>query len=336
MTSSADSGELIALVRESRPHLLRAGPETESWLSRLDERHDDVHALVDELLASDPGAAADACAGLWPYWWMRGHMAEGRAFLERAVALDGVDRGPVLKGLGTIAFRQGDLAAAEQAFVERYELIGLDGDRADRADACADLARVALRRGDFTAVRDWAERAYEAADGLDDPGAIRLPLHMRAAAARMEGNYGEARELYLRSIELNERLGNEVNIAGENHNLVYVELHSGNREEAERRFRTSSEWIFANENAYLRPYSFLDAGVLALHDGDEERACRLVACAQRIFEDTDSIPDPDDYVELENAVAQLKERLGSRFEDVWAEGRALGLGEAEALARGRS
>lgn len=220
----------------------------------------------------------------------------------------GVDRAPVLKGLGTIAFRQGDLEAAEQAFAGRYELVQAGGDRA------------AL-----------AELGYEAADGLDDADAIRLPLHMRAAAARMEGSYDEARALYLRSIELNESLGNELDVVGENHNLVYVELHSGGV--AERRFRTSSEWIFAHDNAYLRPYSFLDAGVLALHDGDVDRACRLVACAQRIFEETDSIPDPDDYVELESATAQLKERLGDRFATVWDEGRRLGIEQAVALAR---
>jgi tetratricopeptide (TPR) repeat protein len=327
--------ELVALVREARPHLSSTGPETESWLSRLDARHDDVHALVDQLLTTDPAAGADACAALWPYWWQRGHMVEAREFLDRAATLDSVDRPPVLKGLGTIAFRQGDLPAAERAFAERHELIGSDGAPADISDACADLARVALRRGDFVQVRAWADRGYAAAEGLDDPGAIRLPLHMRAAADRMEGKYDQARELYLRSIELNERLGNDSMVAAENHNLVYVELHSGNRAEAERRFRASSEWIFANENAYLRPYSFLDAGVVALHDGADELACRLVACAQRIFEDTDSIPDPDDYVELENAVAELQQRLGDRFEGVWNEGRALGLDQAEALARGR-
>jgi hypothetical protein len=73
--------------------------------------------------------------------------------------------------------------------------------------------------------------------------------------------------------------------------------------------------------------------VLALHDGDDERGCRLVACAKRIFDETDSIPDPDDHVELDDAVARLRERLGGRFDAVWAEGRALGVAEAQALAR---
>jgi hypothetical protein len=81
----------------------------------------------------------------------------------------------------------------------------------------------------------------------------------------------------------------------------------------------------------MRPYTFLDAGVLALHDGDLERAGRLVACAQRIFEETGSIPDPDDAVELDDAVGRLRQELGERFDTVAAEGRALTTGEAETL-----
>ena len=323
--------ELLALVREAAPHLVRADRETERYQERLEERHDELHDLVERLLDDDPAAAADVCAIVWSYWWQRGHMTEGRELLERAAAAGAGDRAGVLKGLGTIAFRQGDLETADRSFQERYALVESP---AEIADACADMARVALRRGDFAEVRRWAERGYEAAEGLDDPGSVRLPLHMRAAAARMEGRFDEARELYLRSIELNEQLGNAVNVAGENHNLFYVELHSGNREEAGRRFAAASAWIFANENEYLRPYVFLDAGVLALYDGDDERACRLVACADRIFRDTDAIPDPDDYVELERAVAELRQRLGERFDTVWEEGRALSEEAAQDLARG--
>lgn len=83
----------------------------------------------------------------------------------------------------------------------------------------------------------------------------------------------------------------------------------------------------------MRPYTFLDAGVLALHDGELARAARLIACAQRIFEETGSIPDPDDRVELDEAVARLRSDLGDRFDTAWAEGRALSIFEAEALAR---
>jgi hypothetical protein len=181
-------------------------------------------------------------------------------------------------------------------------------------------------------VRSYAEQGYVAARDVG-PEAILMPLHMRAAAARMEGRFDEARALYLESRDLNERFGKGGNVAGEDHNLMYVALHSGDRAEAEKRFRSSSEWIFAHEDAYLRPYAFLDAGVLAIHDGDLERGARLVARAERIFQESGSIPDPDDRVELDDSIARLRKELGSRFEGVWAEGREMSLGEAQALAR---
>ncbi len=330
--ATGDVATLIALVREARPHLARTGRETEAWLTRLEEQHDALHDLVEQLLVTDTQTALELAATLWPFWWLRGHMKEGRDLLEQAAPIEGAERPDALKGLGTIAFRQGDAEAAERAFLERLELVEREGRQRELVDSLADLSRIALRRGDFASVRRYAERGYAAAEGLDRE-AIRMPLHMRAAAARMEDRLEEARALYLESRELNENLGNSPNVAGEDHNLVHVALRSGDREEAERRFRASSEWILENENAYLRPYTFLDAGILALYDGDLERAGRLIACAQRIFDDTDAIPDPDDRVELDEAVARLKQQLGDQFDAVWGEGRALSLDEAQALAR---
>jgi tetratricopeptide (TPR) repeat protein len=327
-----DDASLIALVREARAHIIVSRPDTEQWLDRLEERHDGLQGLIETLLTTDPGTAAELAATLSIFWFYRGHIAEGRAFLERAATVESPQLEEVLKGLGTIAFRQGDADAAEQAFLKRLHLAQRHGDARKLVDAFADLSRIALRRGDFAAVRDYAERGFAAATGLE-PAATRMPLHMRAAAARMEGHLDEARDLYLESRELNDRLGNRAMVAAEDHNLIYIALHSGDRDEAERRFRASSDWIFANDNAYLRPYSFLDAGVLAIHDGDLERAGRLVAVAQRIFEEMDSIPDPDDRVELDTALARLHEELDVRFDAVWAEGRGLAWSEAETLAR---
>ena len=331
MTEAIDTG-LLKLVRDARRHLIPIGKDSDQWLDRFEERHDELQALMEILLVSDPPAASEAGATLWRFWWLRGHMAEGRAFLERAGTIQGTDRIEVLKGLGTISFRQGDLDAAERAFTERFNLLAGTDQQRDLADACADMARVALRRGDFAKVRSYAEQGYVAARDVG-PEAILMPLHMRAAAARMEGRYEEARALYLESRDLNERFGKGGNVAGEDHNLMYVALHSGDRAEAEKRFRSSSEWIFGHEDAYLRPYAFLDAGVLAIHDGDLERGAHLVARAERIFQESGSIPDPDDRVELDDSIARLRKELGSRFESAWAEGREMSLGEAQALAR---
>jgi tetratricopeptide (TPR) repeat protein len=330
--AAGSEGILLALVRQARPYLARTGPETEAWLSRMEEQHHALHDLMERLLVAEPQTAVELAATLWPFWWQRGHMKEGRELLDRTVTIDSSDRPQALKGLGTIAFRQGDAEAAERAFLERLELIERDGCREELAGAFADLARIALRRGDFADVRRYADRGYAAGEGLG-PEAIRAPLHMRAAAARMEGRLDEARALYLASRELNESLGKALVVASEDHNLFYVALHNGDHEEAVRRFRMFSEWVFANDNTYMRPYVLLDAGILALHDGDVERAARLIACAERAFDDTDAIPDPDDRLELDEAVTRLQQQLRERFDSLRAEGRALGADDTQTLAR---
>ena len=327
----SDVSALIDFVREAGPHINPVGAETEPWLDQLEQRHDAIHGMVETLLSVDPSTALEMTAALWRFWWLRGHLAEGRAFLDRTYKVDGARRVEALKGLGTIAFRQGDLEVADRSFRERLRLVEEGGSPREIADACADMARVALRRADYAATRNYAERGYALAKDIGDD-AVRAPLHLCAAVARMERRLEEARALYLESRALNERLGNLGNVAGEDHNLLYIALHSGDREEAERRFRASSEWIFAHDDAYLRPYALMDAGVLALQDGELDRSTHLVAAAQRIFEETGSIPDPDDAGELRDAVTRLKTAMGAAFETAWSVGQQLSLSEAQALA----
>jgi tetratricopeptide (TPR) repeat protein len=329
--SPPDFNALLDLVRTADPFINPIGPDTEVWLDRLEEQHDSLHLMVEGRLSTQPDIALELAALLWRFWWMRGHMAEGREFLERACRIDGPELEVALVGLGTIAFRQGDLETAARTFHRRLELATKNGSADAIVSAYTDMARVALRRGDFPGVRKYAELGYAAAGNLSE-ASIRLPLHMRAAAARMEGHLDVARALYLESRSLNERLGNFLMVAAEDHNLVHVELHAGEFAEAKRRFKLSSEWIFAHDNAYLRPYALLDAGVVAMHEGALDRATQLLSAAQRIFEETDSIPDPDDAVELNEAVARLKSVFGGGFERAWAVGRKLTFKEAMALA----
>ncbi len=327
---SSEWARLRDLAQAAGPYIAVSRADTEEWLSRLEAERVALNRLVDECLRDDPARGVDLAVWLWPWWWLRGHRSEGRAYLERAVQVD-ASVAELWKGLGTLAFRQGDNETAATAFERRLSLVEGGDDRARIADACADLARVALRRGDFDAVERHAAQGYAAAQGLD-PIYVRMPLHMRAAAARMQGRLDDARELYLQSRAVNEELGNSLMVACEDHNLVYVELHAGNLAEARRRFELSSGWIFANDNAYLKPYSLVDAAVLAARGGAVDRSVRLVARAWRVFEETDAIPDPDDHVEIYRLIDDLRSRLGDRFQGLWDDGRDLDLTEAQRLA----
>lgn len=322
---------LLALVRAAAPHLLRADPEKERYQERLEERHDELHALVravagrrarnrsgdlrDRLVLLVAARAHDRGPGAAGARLRDGRgRSRGRAQgarHDRVQARRPRDRRPLVSG----AVRAGEIAGGDRRRVRRH---GEGGPTPRRLRRGAPLGRARLRgRRRPRRSRGRPAPAAHAGSGGPDGRAIRRGARALSAQHRAQRAARQRRQR-----------------RRQNHNLVYVELHSGNREEAGRRFAVASEWIFANDNEYLRPYFFLDAGVLALHDGDDERAGRLVACADRIFRDTDSIPDPDDYVELEQAVAELRERLAERFDTVWEEGRALSEEAAQGLARG--
>ena len=53
---AVSEGDVAELLREVAPHLLRADPETETYLARLEERNDELYTLVERLLVEDLAA----------------------------------------------------------------------------------------------------------------------------------------------------------------------------------------------------------------------------------------------------------------------------------------
>ena len=107
----------LELVDEASPAFFH-GPEPVDWLRRLDREHEDIRAALEWCL-DQPGEARAGlriASGLWRYWEIRGHLTEGRGWLERMLAAIGDDpsalRADGLTGAANLAFMQGDFRAA--------------------------------------------------------------------------------------------------------------------------------------------------------------------------------------------------------------------------------
>jgi tetratricopeptide (TPR) repeat protein len=332
-SSAADRERLYELARAEADVRTRG----RDWLQRFEPYRADLVEMISAYVDERDARGAEMAAAVWQLWWLGGHMDEGRALLAKVVDA-GLETSPdvrysLLQGLGTIAFRQGDNEAAEQNFTAALE----DAETIEprrHVNALCDLSRVALRRGDFTAVREFARRAYALAEriaGDEGSAARRVPAHMLAAAARMEGDYAEARRYYLESQRISREINSDANVAGEDHNLGYVDFHSGDIKGARQHFRRALEWVAESREMYLLPYCLADSALLALHDHDPERAATLLGAAQAIFDETGAVPDPDDRVEIDSLRAKLQ-----GHEDAAARGRALNLDAALALALDQS
>ena len=98
----------------------------------------------------------------WRFWEIRGHYAEGRSWLERALAtsLDAPAplRALALEGLGNIRWRQGDLGAAALALEESVAIRRSLGDKWTLSAALSNLGTVVELQGDFERAQVYKRR----------------------------------------------------------------------------------------------------------------------------------------------------------------------------------
>jgi hypothetical protein len=123
----AATGELEALARRHAEHYLAlavaaephlTGPGQAEWLDRCDQEHANLRAALRwAIAAGETDRAQEAAGAIWRFWQQRGHLTEGRRWLEEVLAMpSGQGRTPArakaLTGAGGIAWWQEDIAAA--------------------------------------------------------------------------------------------------------------------------------------------------------------------------------------------------------------------------------
>src|SRR5206468_12312461 len=125
----------VRLARDAEDHL--QGPSQAEWLEQLEREHDNLRAALARCLPEDGKGSPDAagqglalCGALWWFWYVRGHLKEGRSWLERALESSpesGEARAEALTGLGMLSQQQNDLVTAERAHREALEIRRADG-----------------------------------------------------------------------------------------------------------------------------------------------------------------------------------------------------------------
>jgi predicted ATPase len=91
---------------------LLMGREQVTWLDRFENDHDNLRSALEWLLDHDPQRALRLAAALWLFWYMHGHVTEGRRWLQLALDKASPDptleRAKALDGAGYLAGEQGD------------------------------------------------------------------------------------------------------------------------------------------------------------------------------------------------------------------------------------
>ena len=214
------------------------GPEPVEWLRFLDREHDDLRTALEWCLDQpDEGRSGlRIAAGLWRYWEIRGHLIEGRGWLERMVGAVGDDisrlRADALTGAGSLAFMQGDFEAASTFHEGSLALHRTIGDPQSIAYAANNLANTAVQLGDHARARTLYEETIALARALGDVRGVAFGSINLADVVTRQGDMDAGRAAHEESLALIRQLGDRWMEAFATDMFATATGRAGNREEA--------------------------------------------------------------------------------------------------------
>ncbi|MFN8472678.1 MAG: tetratricopeptide repeat protein [Anaerolineae bacterium] len=239
----AESGELdairgrharywLALAQAAAPKLLAT--EQTLWFGRLEVEHNNLRAALQYLIDRNRAEEALQLAGaLWRFWYVRGHFAEGRHWLELVLRYDqdtsAAARSLALYGAANLAFAQGDHPTMARYLEESLSLRREVGDVEGQGASLHALANLALVQGDYLKARDLAEEGLAIDRRLDNRSGMTLKLNTLGLALYRLGEYSAARGVLEENLVL-------LRAAGDQMGLTYAQNFIGLTCRAEGRY----------------------------------------------------------------------------------------------------
>jgi non-specific serine/threonine protein kinase len=312
------------------------GPRQVAAFDLLAASHAEISAALEHCLAipGEQEAGLDMAADLWLYWQARGHLGEGRRWLEALLAA-GPPGGPVhARGLavtGFLALSTFDPASAVPLLEEAQEMATDTGQATLEAFTTQCLGQAALFQGDLrradALLRAAADRYLEL-----DRGSSAFPLADVGITAWLAGSYAEAAAALEESLVRNEG-GDPWTRSHALWGLGLVRLRSGDHEEATVLEREALRLMRQVEDR-----SGVALGVEALAwaaaaQEEWERAARLAGAAQAVWRSIPTdVPAPLAPYRAEYVAAARRALGDQRWSALHGEGSALQRVEAVALA----
>ncbi|GAB7048237.1 BTAD domain-containing putative transcriptional regulator [Catenuloplanes indicus] len=264
------------------------GPAHTAWLAGISADHDTITAAIDWALRDgDAAQGLRIAAAMWWYWWVAGRMAEGRAWLGRALGAGppeaSASRAAALRAAASLARNSGDLTAARRLGEECLSVLrSLDGaGRRGLPAALNNLLITAQAQEDYPASLEFGYEALRIAEELSDARMIAAASNNTAGTLRCLGRLDEAEELFTRALAgfraLHDRRGEAAALS----NLSTAARRRGRYPDA----RTAMREALAVYTELGIVEGQLDAieglAQLDVLDGDPAAGLRLLAVAER-------------------------------------------------------
>lgn len=295
---------------------------------RARERTSDAYLDI----APRPRLFIAAVAPLSRFWHMRGHLREGRRWLEQA--LEGPSAPatvPLLRiasRLSGIAYAQGDLEAARHAAERGLALAQEVHDERGLMLCTETLALCAMEAGEYSVSRSYFEENLERSQALRDERGTALTKANMAVLAMRQHDYRAGAMLSSESLELYRRLSDKEGMAASLIALGVSELLARETGRAERRLRQGLQLALEIGQRELAGSALGGLGAVAVHDGDPRRGAVLLGAASRARRETGVALDAIELTLLGDAIQEMHRLLPrEELDGLMAKGNSLSLDE---------
>jgi predicted ATPase/class 3 adenylate cyclase len=341
LDESGEGGELarrhaehfLALAEEAHPHL-RLHPR--EWVERLEQEHDNFRVALDWLEAAGGERTQQLAGALWPFWYIRGHVSEGRRRLESAIRADErrtAARGTALNGATAMALEGGNTVMARSWAEEALALHQALGDAWGTANSILLLGNVHAEERDLSTAQQLFEEALRRFSELGDEHFTLLATRLVAWMCYDQGNRDRARTLHEDVVRRARVSGNERMQATSLGALAEYAINDGRVTEALPMLNESVRIYRDLGERHELAVNLCRFARAAAAGGREDAAARILSGAEVLREEIGVswsywVVEMND-VTLAAICTQLDD---AAFAEAWEQGKQLKLDEAVALA----
>ena len=323
----------LTLVEQAAPEL--HGPRQVDWVVRLEDELGNLRAALQWMAEHDAEALLRTTVTLALFWETRGHLREGRRWLELALAASSVAgdttlRARALIGAGRLAHQQTDFEASEAFHMESLAIARELGDQRGIAMALSELGKAArLRDLDYDRSIALLEESLALCAELNDQGLSAYALLNLGISVWGNNDLARAEDTLEQSLQLYREDGNLRLAAIAQAMLGLVAWRARQFDLAASRFIAALEDHHRIGDWWFIAYDLRGLAAVLIEQDRAEYATRLLGAAQCLGEALGEVHSPiggNTWGPLSELAQQL---LGTEaFERAWASGRSLSRDEA--------
>jgi predicted ATPase len=328
----AHARHYLALAERAEPELVDA--QQSHWLVILEREHDNLRAALRWAAINDSEAGLRLAGAIKQFWWVQGHLAEGRRWLDELLECspEGSDpvtsarvRAKALNAAGNLAFGQADYERARAVYEASLALGQTTADPDRIATALHNLGFTAAEQGDTARAAALLEESLTVAGGLDGARNLAMRLTTLGDVVRQQGDLRRSEELLVEAVAIFRRHGDVLWLESALTNLGHVARDGGQWPEALACYTQALQIGCTLSANYGRGLARCLEGLASVAIAREQapRAVRLLGAASRLRETMGAPVAPAALRGHEEAIGRARLALGeAAFAAAWAEGRA--------------